>query len=164
MPSQRSSHVVIGTDTNVLVRVIVADDPRQASAARDFIRARCTSDDPGFVSNVVLAELAWIRARGHGYPRIEIAGAIERIMETAQLQVGSSTDFASALADYRAGPADFTDCLTGHINHTADCSHTVAFDRKAAKLAGFKLLASGQRRLSARAQCLPGSSFTPRRS
>jgi predicted nucleic-acid-binding protein len=133
---------MIGIDTNVLVRVIVADDPKQAAVARDFIRDRCTPDDPGFVSNIVLAELAWILAQSYGYSRIEIADAIERIMETAQLQVESPADVASALADYRAGPAGFSDCLIGHINHTAECSHTVTFDRKAAKLPGFKLLTS----------------------
>jgi predicted nucleic-acid-binding protein len=131
---------MIGIDTNVLVRVIVADDPKQASVARDFIRERCTPDDPGFISNIVLAELAWILAQSYGYSRIEIADAIERIMETTQLQVESPTDVASALADYRAGPAGFSDCLIGHINHTAECSHTVTFDRRAAKLPGFKLL------------------------
>ena len=131
---------MIGIDTNVLVRVIVADDPKQAAVARDFIRDRCTADDPGFVSNIVLAELAWILAQSYGYSKIEIADTIERIMETTQLQVESPTDAASALADYRAGPAGFSDCLIGHINHTAECSHTVTFDRKAAKLPGFKLL------------------------
>jgi predicted nucleic-acid-binding protein len=133
---------MIGIDTNVLVRVIVADDPGQAAVARDVIRDRCTPDDPGFVSNIVLAELAWILAQSYGYSRIDIAVAIERIMETVQLQVESPTDVASALADYRAGPAGFSDCLIGHINHTAECSHTVTFDRKAAKLPGFKLLTS----------------------
>jgi len=131
---------MIGIDTNVLVRVIVADDPKQVACARDFIRDRCTPDDPGFVSNVVLAELAWILARGYGYSRTEIAGAIERIMETVQLQVESPTDVASALVDFRAGSADFADCLIGHLNRTAECSHTVTFDRKAAKLPGFKFL------------------------
>ena len=136
----KNTHVMIGIDTNVLVRVIVADDPKQASVARDFIRERCTPDDPGFISNIVLAELAWILAQSYGYSTIEIADAIERIMETTQLQVESPTDVASALADYRAGPAGLSDCLIGHINHTAECSHTVTFDRKAAKLPGFKLL------------------------
>jgi len=131
---------MIGIDTNVLVRVVVADDPKQAAVARDFIRDRCTPDDPGFVSNIVLAELAWILAQGYGYSRIEIADTIERIMETVQLQAESPADAASALADFRAGTTDFADCLIGHINHTAECSHTVTFDRKAAKLPGFKLL------------------------
>jgi predicted nucleic-acid-binding protein len=131
---------MIGIDTNVLVRLIVADEPRQTAIAQDFIRDHCTPDDPGFISNVVLAEVAWILTRGYGYPRGAIADAIERIMEIAQLQTESSTDVASALGDYRRGPAGFTDCLIAHLNRTAECSHTVTFDRKAAKLPGFELL------------------------
>ena len=133
---------MIGIDTNVLVRLIVADEPRQTAAARLFIREHCSSDDPGFVSNVVLAEIAWTLASGYGYSRHQIAGAIEQIMETVQLQIESSTDTAAALFEYRAGPADFADCLIAQSNQTAGCTHTVTFDRKAAKLKGFKLLAS----------------------
>jgi len=133
---------MIGIDTNVLVRLIVADEPRQAAVARNFIRERCSSADPGFVSNVVLAEIAWILATGYGYSRLQIADTIDQIMETVQLQVESSTDIAAALVEYRAGPADFADCLIGQTNRTADCSHTVTFDRKAAKLDTFKLLKS----------------------
>jgi len=133
---------MIGIDTNVLVRLIVADEPRQAAVARNFIRERCSSADPGFVSNVVLAEIAWILATGYGYSRLQVADAIDQIMETVQLQVESSTDIAAALVEYRAGPADFADCLVGQTNRTADCSHTVTFDRKAAKLGTFELLKS----------------------
>jgi len=133
---------MIGIDTNVLVRLIVADEPRQAAVARNFIRERCSSADPGFVSNVVLAEIAWILATGYGYSRLQIADTIDQIMETVQLQVESSTDIAAALVEYRAGPADFANCLIGQTNRTADCSHTVTFDRKAAKLDTFELLKS----------------------
>ncbi len=131
---------MIGIDSNILVRLIVADDPKQTAAARDFIRDRCAPDDPGYISNVVLAEVAWILARGYGYGRGHTADAIERIMEIAQLQIESPTDVAAALADYRQGPAGFTDCLIGHLNRTAECTHTVTFDRKAAKLASFEML------------------------
>ena len=131
---------MIGIDTNVLVRLIVADEPRQTAAARNFIRERCSSSDPGFVSNLVLAEIAWTLAAGYGYSRHQIADAIGQIMETVQLQIESSTDVAAALIEYRAGPADFADCLIGQTNRTADCSRTVTFDRKAAKLDAFELL------------------------
>lgn len=131
---------MIGIDTNVLVRLFVADDPRQTSIALEFIRGRCTAEAPGFVSNVVLAEVAWILASGYGYSRVQIADAIERILETVQLQVESSTDLAAALEEFRVGSADFSDCLLGQANLTSGCTHTVTFDRKAAKLAGFKLL------------------------
>ena len=78
---------MIGIDTNVLVRLIVADEPRQTSAARNFIRDRCTAGEPGFVSNIVLAEIAWTLTAGYGYSRQRVADAIGRIMETVQLQI-----------------------------------------------------------------------------
>jgi len=40
---------VIGLDTNVLVRFIVRDDPRQAEAATRLIESRCTAETPGLV-------------------------------------------------------------------------------------------------------------------
>lgn len=131
---------MIGIDTNVLVRLIVNDDPRQVAAASAFIREYCSSEDPGFVSNVVLAEIAWTLAAGYGYSRTQIADAIEQIMEIAQLQIDSSTDVAVALRLYRAGPADFADCLVSQTNLSAGCLQTITFDRKAGKLPGFKLL------------------------
>lgn len=134
---------MIGIDTNLLLRLILADDPRQAVVAREFILENCSSQEPGFISNIVLVELAWSLARPCGFNRAQIADAIEQILETAQLQVESSTDVAAAVNEYRRGSADFADCLLGRSNLTAECSHTVTFDRKAARLAGFKLLTGG---------------------
>ena len=131
---------MIGIDTNVLVRLIVADDPRQTSAARNFIRDRCTAGDPGFVSNIVLAEIAWTLTAGYGYSRHQIADAIERIMETVQLQIESSTDVAAALVEYRAGPADFADCLIERSAASAGREPTMTFDRGAAKGCGMTLV------------------------
>jgi predicted nucleic-acid-binding protein len=134
---------VIGIDTNIILRLIVADEPRQALAARNFILEHCSADDPGYVSHIVLVELAWTLARVYGFTRDHIADAIDQILETVQLDVEASNDVAAAAKDYRKGPVGFADCLLARSNLTAECSHTVTFDRKAARLAGFKLLTAG---------------------
>ena len=131
---------MIGIDTNMLLRLIVADEQQQAVAARDFIQENCSSEEPGFVSDIVLVELVWTLARVYGYTRARIADAVEQILETAQLDVESSTDVAAAVRTFREGPANFADCLLGRTNLTAGCTHTITFDRKAAKLKEFKLL------------------------
>lgn len=131
---------MIGIDTNLLLRLIVADEPKQAIAVRNFLLGHCSAEEPGYVSHVVLVELAWTLSRAYGFPRERIADALEQILETAHLDVESATDVTDALRDYRAGRADFADCLLGRSNVRAGCSHTVTFDRKAAKLSGFKLL------------------------
>ena len=132
---------MIGIDTNILLRLILADDPKQAMAVRNFIHEHCSADDPGFVSHIVLVELAWTLARIYGYTGEQISASLEQILETSQLDVESSTDVAAALRSYRDGAAGFADCLLGRANLTAGCETTVTFDRKAAKLPGFKLLA-----------------------
>jgi predicted nucleic-acid-binding protein len=55
-------------DTNVLVRIIARDDPRQTGAAEAFVA------DGAWLSHVVLAELAWVLesvydSRPKGSPR-----------------------------------------------------------------------------------------------
>ena len=132
---------MIGIDTNLLLRLIVGDEPKQAVMAREFLRGRCSADEPGYVCHIVLVELVWTLARAYGYPREKIAAAIEQILETAQLDVESSGDVAAAVKDYRRGAADFADCLLVRVNAATGCTHTVTFDRRAAKLPGFKLLA-----------------------
>ena len=131
---------MIGIDTNLLLRLIVGDEPKQAVMAREFLRGRCSADEPGYVCHIVLVELVWTLARAYGYPRERIAAAIEQILETAQLDVESSGDVAAAVKDYRHGAADFADCLLVRVNAATGCTHTITFDRKAAKLTGFELL------------------------
>lgn len=131
---------MIGIDTNLLLRLIVGDEPKQAVTAREYLRGWCSADEPGYVCHIVLVELVWTLARAYGYPREKIAAAIEQILETAQLDVESSNDVAAAVKDYRSGTSDFADCLLVRVNSAAGCSHTVTFDRKAAKLKGFELL------------------------
>jgi predicted nucleic-acid-binding protein len=131
---------MIGIDTNLLLRLIVGDEPKQAITAREFLSERCSADEPGYVCHIVLVELVWTLARAYGYPRERIAAAIEQILETAQLDVESSSDVAAAVKDYRRGGADFADCLLVRVNAATGCTHTVTFDRRAAKLTGFELL------------------------
>jgi predicted nucleic-acid-binding protein len=131
---------MIGIDTNLLLRLIVGDDPKQAVLAREFLREHCRADEPGYVCHIVLVELVWTLARAYGYSRERIASAIEQILETAQLDVESSNDVAAAAMDYRRGVADFADCLLVRVNAASGCTRTVTFDRKAAKVTGFELL------------------------
>jgi predicted nucleic-acid-binding protein len=55
---------VIGLDTNVLVRYLTQDEPRQAALANELIETRLAADTPGFVSTVALIELVWVLEAG----------------------------------------------------------------------------------------------------
>ncbi|MGA1464036.1 MAG: PIN domain-containing protein, partial [Steroidobacteraceae bacterium] len=50
---------MIGLDTNVLVRYIMQDDPKQSPKASTLIES-LSADHPGFISLVSVVELYWV--------------------------------------------------------------------------------------------------------
>ena len=133
---------MIGIDTNVLVRLLVRDHAAQLRAAEKFVSTHCTTANPGFVSRVVIAELAWVLGDVYGYDRHEIAGALRALRNVTQLKLDAAEAVESALEDFAASSAEFTDCLIARLNRSAGCEFTVTFDRKASKIAGFRLLST----------------------
>jgi predicted nucleic-acid-binding protein len=131
---------MIGLDTNVLVRIIVGDDERQAEKAERVLRSRCTPENPGFVNSILLCELAWTLDRTYGYSRAQIAGVMDRILENRGLRIEHADLVAAALRMYRSAAASFSDALLSEINLAAGCEATLTFDRKAARLDGFTLV------------------------
>jgi predicted nucleic-acid-binding protein len=131
---------VIGLDTNILVRYITQDDPRQAALANRLLEERLSPEMPGFVSLAVLVELVWVLESGYESGRVEIASVLDRLLRAKPLVV-ERTDVASQAARlYAAGKADFADCIIERTGHANACEHTLTFDRRAAKNAGMRLL------------------------
>lgn len=142
-PQSPGISAVIGIDTNVLLRLLVRDHQEQVRVVERFISTRFSKEDPGYVSRVVIAETAWVLKDVYGYDRKQIAAAIRAVMDVCELQMESADEIDAAIADFEQSSAGFTDCLLARTNAAAGCDHTVTFDRKAAKLAGFELLKSG---------------------
>ena len=124
---------MIGLDTNVLVRYIVRDDSKQASAATRLIENQCTEETPGFVSQLVLAELFWVLSRGYEYPKAVLVTVFTKLLSAMELQVETTENAWTALRAYEAGTAEFADYLIGQCGRTHGCETTVTFDKKAAK-------------------------------
>ena len=120
-------------DTNVLVRYLVQDEPRQAALATQFIEAQCTTERPCFVGQIVLCELAWVLESNYQQNRDEISSIIEQLLQVGQLEVMEAEVAWRALADYKNSNVDFPDHLLARINEHKGCSTTVTFDKKAAK-------------------------------
>lgn len=131
---------MIGIDTNVLLRILVRDHDEQLRVAERFIATRCSKEEPGHVSRVVIAEIAWVLKDIYSYDRPQIASAIRALMDVSELEIESADEVHGAVADFDKSSAGFTDCLLARTNAAAGCEHTVTFDRKAAKLPGFELL------------------------
>ena len=127
---------MIGIDTNVLVRHLVGDDPVQARLAERFLSQRCSAEEPGFVNRVVLCELAWTLERIYGFPRSDIARAIEQLLVARELRAEEREHVQGAVQVFRRGGIGFSDALIAGINRAAGCEATATFDRRASKAAG----------------------------
>lgn len=131
---------MIGLDTNILVRYLTQDDPVQALKATTFINQHLTFREPGFVSVVTIAELAWVLERSYRLKDQEIAEAIQRLIESAALVFENEPQVFAALAMLEEGKGSLADALIGQLGLKAGCSRILTFDAEAAKLPGFELL------------------------
>lgn len=132
---------MVGIDTNVLVRYLTQDEPKQSAIATRFIEGRLSADNPGFVSMVTLCEIAWVLAESYGADRKRIRDTVEGLLATKQLVIERAELVWKALRAWEGVPADFSDALIGQLAIAHGGEKTVTFDRTAARLPGFELLA-----------------------
>ena len=130
---------MIGLDTNVLVRYAAQDDAVQSPKAAELIES-LTSENPGFVSHVVLVELAWVLGRCYTTERAAIAQFLEQLIRTKEIIIEAADVAWRAVRAYRDGTGDFPDLLIERIAAAAGCEHTATFDSGAAKKAGMRLI------------------------
>lgn len=123
---------MIGIDTNVLARYIVRDDAADARVATKIIERDCSADEPGYVSLVVLCELAWVLDRGYGYARPQVGEVIRGILSVIELEVENRDLAWAALRQFETRRADFADYVIGLVARQGGAATTVTFDRRAA--------------------------------
>jgi predicted nucleic-acid-binding protein len=121
---------VRAVDTNVLVRLLTGDDPKQLKLAEAFVA-------PGaWISHVVLAETVWVLDSVFSAPPASIARSIQMLLEHDTLVLQDSDVVEAALAHFIARPAlGFTDCLVLEIARKAGHKPLGTFDKGLAKLA-----------------------------
>jgi predicted nucleic-acid-binding protein len=131
---------VIGLDTNVVIRYLTQDDPKQAPIATRLMEKTLSSDDPGYISLVVLAEVVWVLVSLYSVDRVGVSDVVSGLLTTEQLRVESAELVWQAKRRYEASKADFSDALIAECAVAAGCKRAVTFDRTAAATSGFELL------------------------
>lgn len=129
-----------GIDTNVLVRYVMQDEPRQSKIAAQFIEQECSAEEPAFINGVVLSEFVWVLESAYDYRRQDIGKLLELILRTRQFYIHQPDIIWQALNGYQNGLADFADNLIACLNEHNDCQDTVTFDKKASRIKQLTLL------------------------
>jgi predicted nucleic-acid-binding protein len=119
---------MISLDTNILVRIIVEDDPVQQRQAASLL------ESPAFVSATVLLETAWVLRSNYGLSHQSIATALMGFIDAPNIVVVEETAIRWALQRHADVESDLADLL--HIATSSGTEHFTTFDRKLAGQAG----------------------------
>ncbi len=130
---------MIGLDTNVLVRYIMQDDPKQSPKASALIES-LNADSPGFITLVSIVELYWVLTSSYGLTGQQVKQVLEVLLRTKQIIVDRADQVLRALRVFDDGKADFADCLIERTAAAAGCGQTMTFDVGASKHAGMMLI------------------------
>jgi predicted nucleic-acid-binding protein len=118
-------------DTNVLVRLITRDDPKQVSAAEAFVAAGA------WVPSLAIAEAAWVLESVYERDSAAIATAVEMLLHHEHLSVQDAEVVEAAVSQFRRQTkGGFSDCLMVEVARKAGHTPLGTFDRALGKVDG----------------------------
>ena len=118
-------------DTNVLVRILARDDPKQVRVADEFVAAGA------WVSLLALAETMWVLSTVYERGVPALGASVEQLLNHKDLILQDRDVVAAALETFRSRPAlGFTDCLFLEVARQAGHLPLGTFNRNLAKLDG----------------------------
>ena len=112
-------------DTNIITRLIAGDDHAQARAV---LRLLAEPDATFFLSDVVLAEVAWVLSDTYGFSREELASALESLVNRSDLVFEDRVRFRRAVKHLADG-GDFADFLILARAESEGCTALASFDK-----------------------------------
>ena len=124
-------------DTNVVVRLLIGDDPQQTPIAEHaFLEA--IANGGVYLPDVVLAEVAWV-LRGYELSRYTRHALLERLVRTRGVVVDGIDAVIEALDLFRQG-GDLADQLILARAASANAMPVLSFDKRFAEQQGVELL------------------------
>jgi predicted nucleic-acid-binding protein len=120
--------VKLTADTNLLVRAVTEDEPRQSKAAQTILRKA----DIVALTIPALCEMAWVLSRGYKTSASDIAEAIRRLVGGANVVVNRPA-LEAGLAMLEAG-GDFADGVIAYEGNWLGADTFISFDKNAVNL------------------------------
>jgi predicted nucleic-acid-binding protein len=129
-----------GLDTNIVIRLLVDDDPAQRRAALRFGQG-LGRDHSAFLSLIGILELDWALRSKLKFAKQDVAIAVEKLLRTRGVVVEHHDLVVKALKLVETNNADLADALIACRSLEEGCESVKTFDVKAAKsVPGMELL------------------------
>ncbi len=127
-------------DTNVLVRFLVQDDPRQTRVAARYIAQHADAESSLFIPTSVALETDWVLRSVYRYRKDDVIEVFVSLLESKELEFQDEVCLERAVYLYREHNVDFADCLHVAAAHTYDSLPLVSFDKQASRVVGIEYL------------------------
>jgi predicted nucleic-acid-binding protein len=108
-------------DTNVVVRLLTADDPKQSVAAQSLI-----AEGSVWIAKTVLLEANWVLRSLYGFEESEICEAFKKLLGLKNVQAEDTQAVAAAL-ELTAHGIEFADAI--HFSSRPAGTVFVSFDK-----------------------------------
>lgn len=119
-------------DTNVLVRLLVADDPDQCDRAERAWRGALKRSGV-YLPMVVVVELVWVLRMAYKFQRPTIVESLRRLLGSQGVTVEREAIVLAALRQYETGTADFSDYVILESARRGDALPVRTFDERFAR-------------------------------
>ena len=127
---------MLGIDTNVVIRLLIADDAVQTGRARKLVDLAVSRDETVLVSLPVMVETEWVLRSRYGLNREAVLSVFRAALEARELSFEDEPALEEALFHWKDSACGFSDCLIAAHNRQLGCRATATFDVKTARLPG----------------------------
>jgi predicted nucleic-acid-binding protein len=131
---------MVGLDTNVILRYLLQDDPKQTRLANRIIEQVLSDRNPGLISLVTILEIVWVLRSLLKQTPTEIATHLEHLLAADSFEVQNEQQVFKAAFALKRGTGEFEDALIGALNAWTGCPHTLTFDKSALRMPYFELI------------------------
>ena len=132
---------MIGLDTNVVLRLLLSDDPAQKMRAAKFIQQAIRLDTKIIITLAVVLEVEWVLRSSAKMNKAEVLNILNLLLESYDIEIDNEKVLEQALHIYENAASDFAECLFLAQYQRMGCSTMMTFDAKAARMTGVDLVA-----------------------
>ena len=125
-------------DTNIVLRFLLADDVKKASACEALFLRMQSGREVAVASPLVIAEVVWVLEKFYKHPRGKIVSALVRILSLPGFDVDGKEILMTALGLYEIKNVDFIDAYHAVYATARGLSTIYSYDRDFDKLMGLQ--------------------------
>ncbi len=124
-------------DTNVIVRFLTGDHPTHSPRSRKLFARAAAGDVILVVTDLALAETAWVLQSFYSLDRDAITAALKDLIESTGIEVQNKAILLSALRNFAQTDVNFVDAYHAAVA-AAESVGIASFDRDFDQFAGVK--------------------------